>query len=977
VSRGVLPPREAAELMKKIAQAISYAHIEGVVHRDLKPGNVLIDRDGQPRVTDFGLAKRVESAEGGTDASAAQRTATGEILGTPSYMPPEQAAGKLKEIGPPVDIYSLGAVLYCLLTGRPPFQAANPLDTLIQVLDQEPVSPRQLNVNVPRDLETICLKCLQKEPRHRYGSAQELVDELQRFLDGKPILARPVSRAERVWRWCRRNPVPAGLGAAVWLLLVAIAVGSTFSAVTISREKQEADSQRALADARATAEKVARDDADAQRRLANRHEGEARQSLYAAQLNLAQQAWENDNVPHALRLLEAHNPEKDKPDCRTFEWYHLWHLCHADRQILRGHTGPVLGVVFLADGNTLISAGADGTVRLWDAAAGKEVGRLDGLPRPVQALAASPDGRTLVTAAATGQIQVWDVPTRRLRTALPQRPAQSLAFAPDGKTVAIGGQDNVLLWDMDGGKPRATLKAPELIVSAVAFSGDGRLLAAGGEWEGAARAAVWDLATSKEIVRLKRRDETSGVRLPPQFLGVGHISSVALSPDGKLLATGHTYSSDNGNGETVVKLWGLTTGNQVGTLAGHTEGITAVAFTDRGRALAAADGAGTVRLWDTMTHRERGVYRSHRDAVLCLAFSSDGATLATGAADGEIKLWEAVPERERLTLHPDQQGIPSIALSADGATLATGGSNGTTRLWDVRTGRPLPSLEGQGGQFVAMSPDGRTLATGSNDGRVQLWDLATRRLQRTLSGSAREFSEEPLPLAYAPDGRMLAAVAAGRKDKTVILWDPTDGRQIAVLQGHPNKISALAFAPDGRTLAVASGEPIYQFNKAHDLRLWEVATRQVRGTLPTPGGAVTALAYSPDGKLLAGSFADSGSAPAQVGGFLWTVQGGTVLWDVAEAKQVRTFSGHKNFVWAVGFSPDGRTLATAGHDGLVKLWDPAGGEERATLKGHTGPVHALAFARDNTLLITASGAPVELLNGGGEVLLWRAGRAIP
>lgn len=302
VGRGVLPPREAAELLRQIALAIGYAHVEGVVHRDLKPANVLLDRDGQPRVTDFGLAKHVEGDHSGM-------TATGQILGTPSYMPPEQAGGDRDNIGPLSDIYSLGAILYCLLTGRPPFQAATPVETLMQVMTREPVGPRQLNSDVPRDLETICLKCLEKEPEQRYSSAQELADELQRFLEGRPIHARPISGPARAIRWCRRNPVVAGLTAAVAALLVVGSVVSSSLAVEARSRAVEAEhsAQRARLEAERADENYRKaqaeteranksfEQAETQRKSAetNAERAEAAkqqsdQSLYVAHMNLAQ-----------------------------------------------------------------------------------------------------------------------------------------------------------------------------------------------------------------------------------------------------------------------------------------------------------------------------------------------------------------------------------------------------------------------------------------------------------------------------------------------------------------------------------------------------------------------------------------------------------------------------------------------------------------------------------------------------------------
>jgi serine/threonine protein kinase len=254
-----LPPKQAAERVEALARAMHAAHQAGIVHRDLKPANVLLTEDGQLKITDFGLARKLDQTG---------QTATGAIMGTPSYMAPEQAGGRSKEVGPAADVYALGAILYELLTGRPPFKAATAMDTIIQVVEQEPVAVRVLQPGVPRDLETICRKCLQKEPTKRYVSARALEEDLRRYLEGRPIVARPVGKAERSWRWCRRNPVVAGLSAAVAVALMMGTAVATYYAVQ----------------ARAGEKLI-------------------RRQLYTAKINLAQNAWRDGLYPRMIDLL--------------------------------------------------------------------------------------------------------------------------------------------------------------------------------------------------------------------------------------------------------------------------------------------------------------------------------------------------------------------------------------------------------------------------------------------------------------------------------------------------------------------------------------------------------------------------------------------------------------------------------------------------------------------------------------------------
>jgi serine/threonine protein kinase len=334
LSRFTKDHRAAARLLATVARAVHPAHQRGTLHRDLKPGNILLDAQGQPHVTDFGLAKRVKG-----DRALTQ---SGAIVGTPSYMAPEQAAAK-KGLSTAADVYSLGAILYELLTGQPPFRAETPLDTLLQVLEREPERPCSFNPDLDRDLETICLKCFEKDPQGRYASAEALTADLERWLAGEPISARPVSNVERLWRWCRRNPVVTSLLAAVAGALLLGTVVASYFAARANSNAREANQEKLRAN-----EKVA--EAIRERELARRH-------LYVAKLQLAQTAWRDAEIGRLLDLLEEQRPKSGQEDLRGFEWYYLWRLCHSDLVTLKGHTGTVRSVAFSPDGRRIASGG--------------------------------------------------------------------------------------------------------------------------------------------------------------------------------------------------------------------------------------------------------------------------------------------------------------------------------------------------------------------------------------------------------------------------------------------------------------------------------------------------------------------------------------------------------------------------------------------------------------------------------------------
>jgi hypothetical protein len=470
VREAPLPPKEAAHVVEQLARGMAYAHERGVVHRDLKPENVLLAEDGTPKVTDFGLAKRVEGGSG--------LTQTGAVMGTPSYMAPEQASGQGKAVGPAADIYALGAVLYRLLTGRPPFQAATQLETILQVVADEPVAPTRLNAKVPRDLETICLKSLQKQPGKRYASAAALAEDLRRYQAGEPIAARPVTFWERSWKWVRRHPAQAAVyGLALAVAFLGLVGGG------IAWRWQEAETASALAEAARRQEETLRQQAESAGRQAVeanektqvalkneqealRHNAEARKLLekanaraewlvYAGKIAQAQSAWRENDARLARDTLD-----ECRWDFRGWEHDYLWTLFNSNQQTFLGHTNYVTSVAFSPDGQRLVSGSQDKTLKVWDAQTGRDALTLKGHTGWVWSVAFSPDGKRLVSGGDDDTLKLWDAQTGQHTLTLKGHTfaVTSVAFSPDGKRLVSGSQDKTLkVWDAQTGQDTLTL----------------------------------------------------------------------------------------------------------------------------------------------------------------------------------------------------------------------------------------------------------------------------------------------------------------------------------------------------------------------------------------------------------------------------------------------------------------------------------------------------------------------------------------
>jgi WD40 repeat protein len=931
--------------MATVARAVHYAHQRGILHRDLKPANILLDVQGQPHVTDFGLAKRVDVDRG--------LTQSGVIVGTPAYMAPEQAAAQ-KDLTTAVDVYSLGAILYELLTGRPPFQGETMLEVLRAVVEQAPTRPRSLDPRTDRDLETICLKCLEKEPAKRYGSAEALAEDLERWLRGEPILARPVGPVGRAMRWARRRPAVAALCAALVLVLLSGVVTTGWGWLEAEQARQAEEDQRLQAEAaerRALhlAGEEAQQRASAQRRqrqaatLALGHglsmceqEQVSRGMLWVAHgleiapadaadlqrlLRTELAAWSSQ--VHPLDAVLQHPPEPDvwawSPDGNTVLLTEdgqgrLWSLSTGQP------LGPPLDLPepefvaaahFNGDGRVLLTY-HERTLRRWAAATGKALGRPLILPKPIEEVAVSADGRRFATATQDGTMQVWETATGQADGPAMLHPSKHLhlALSRDGKVLLSAGQDSLnRFWQVATGKEFGPLVGLGTFVRFVAFSPDGQTtVTAGG-----AKAILLDAAKGRQ----------RGQLLDNQ----AEIRDLAYSPDSKRLATAGL--------DGVIRLWDVASGSLVcaGAAHGSRAPLNAVAFSRDGKLLVAGSNDGTARLWEVadgrLSYEPHGAPVPHESPVVAVAFAPGDRIFLTSTLH--------LPRRQRATWrwqvasgqrcrHALAGGGPdrtpsAVALTPDSKTILLGMTDGTARLLDGTTGKPAtPRLRGGAGlQVVGFTPDGRALLTRGPKDRAQLWDAATgQRLGQPVPWQGG-------PVVLSPNGRRLLTFP---DHDTAQLWEITTGLPVGAALKHPATIGPVAFSPDSRAVATAGGK---------EGRFWDAGTGQPRGRPLAQGDIITALAYSPTGTLLATASRDA------------TVR----LWDVATAVPRGKPLRHRDEVLAIAFSPDGKRLLTGG-TGEARLWDLARPEPISLKLGEVDWVRAVAFSPDGKCLLTGA-----------------------
>ena len=886
--------RSVAQIGRQTAQALAYAHARGIVHRDIKPSNLMLDIAGIVWITDFGLAK----------ASDDGLTATGDLVGTLRYMAPERFRGQA-DAG--ADIYGLGLTLYELLSLRPAFAASDRLELLGQIQTDEPARLRSIDGRIPRDLETIVFKAIDKEPARRYASAALLAEDLRRFLDDEAITARRASAIERLMKFARRQRAVAALGA---LFLIAVLVG----VAGISWKWREALSNLNLANVQRQSALENLTIANEQRSVAQLKSREAAEKaatlerqLYVNHIQLAQNAWNTDSSAAVFDILS-----RCRPELRDWEWSYLRRLCHLEELAIEGGR---IGLAFSPDGRWVAAADRTHRVKLWDTGRGDLVRTQVGHSNTVYSIAFSPDGRLLATGSRDSTIKLWDAPTGNLHRTLEPHGSwvRSVAFSPDGTRLVSGsGADQftpgktaeLILWDVASGRELRRFAGPHDRIFGVAYRPDDK-----------------EIASIDCDASLKLWDPDSGL-LKHRLVGhANDIDCVAYSPDGRILATA-------GRDQLAI-LWDVAGAKILHTLRGHDSSIASLDFSPDGNLLVSADSNAAIKLWDLGNGSEIAHLRNS-SGVTGVRYSPTGQQLATVGVDHEVKLWDpsTFNSVEYRTLGGHRGWCYRCAYTPDGKNLATTGW-GVVRLWDASTGRHVRDFEtgfGSGIYGFAIRSDGRMIAMAQERGptHIDLVDVESSRFRR-LEGHRATVN----CLAFAPRGVILASAG---DDMDIRLWDSVGGRTVATLAGHTAAVLALAFSQDGMLLASQGQDSTVRIWDVAQARLIRVHDGLPRWQSPSHG---CSLAFSPDGKHLAAAHSDD----------LVTI------WDVATGAEVRALSGHREAVNSVAFLNQGRAV-TASDDRTVKLWDLASGENVLTLRGHSGAVLGLACRPDGSQIAT-------------------------
>lgn len=935
-----IPPKEAAQLITKLAEAIHVAHVEGVLHRDLKPSNVLLTEDGTPKITGFGLAKS-------TSCCAA----------------PELARGKSDSMRPSVDVYGLGAILYECLTGRSPFDAGTAIDT-------EPIPPEKLNQELDPGLSLVCLKCLHHNAERRYPTAQELAKDLNRYLNGEPIQAQSVGQTNRARTWIRRHPVVSFLMTALLVIFgvslcrVYLQLGKAETALASERNALKAAKQ-----AKAS-ESVLREMEQIARKQAEQNAKRGRADLYLNQVALAYREW-NQGFPEQAKALLHQCPE----ELRDWEWHFTQRLCHKEILTTVPHPWGLSKVQYSPEGTILSAASWGAKVQNWDPRTGHRLLTFSGHSSNVFGLAYSPDGSRLASAGAVlptgGEVRIWNVKTgfQNQRLLIPEASAVSVAWSHDGRYLVAGdNQGTIHVWDSTSGKKLremkghgghvtqivfhptknecasasldklvkiwnvekgtevATLREHGGWVHGLAYNFDGTQIATGGGASSPGVVKIWETKTYKQALVLREHERT--------------VSSVAFSPDGKWLASG--------SADRKVRIWDVETGDLKATLTGHEHTVSGVAFRPDGKQLASCSWDGTIRTWSFPKEKQERVLVGAATFVTSVTYDPQGTKLATGSSDlgtgAEIRIRNAKTQQVLQTLREHKRPILDLAFSPNGKQLASASYDNSVILWDAEKGTVLHQWNDHPRfppKCLAFTKDGKILAAAGDGDQVVLWDTATGKKIRELSQNLPAKHDFVNDLSFSDDGKLLA-VSHIRKTN---VWDVEQGKGLFTVRDDASVVG-IKMIGEGKSLISVSGTTV---------KIWDLGKKRLVKTIYGHGPEASCAAFAPEGQALVTGHSDH------------TVR----VWDLSTGK-ITTYRGHNDQIEQVAWHPTEEHVASVSRDRTLRLWHLRRSQKQVPLRQgqraiafHPEGAQRAVAAKDNLILLqkSATGTTTRTLNG--------------
>jgi len=883
------------EFFRQVCDGINHAHQKGIIHRDIKPSNILVpiqDDKPVPKIIDFGISKAITQPL----TEKTSYTEHGQLLGTPEYMSPEQADMAYQDVDTRSDIYSLGVLLYELLTGTTPFDAkrfrAGGIDQIQQIICQEePRTPSALLTSLGdkakeiaesrrtqiitltrrlhRELEWIPMKAMRKDRTRRYHSASELADDIQNYFTGTPLIAGPESTVYRARKFVRKH---AGSVATAALLLLVIIMDLVTSILMGCRAEQAREHEAA---ARVEAEQ-ARDKEAALRaeveqalaraenaeRLAEEKAEDYRRSLYVNHIALADASYRDGNVKRTQELLEA-----CPNDLRGWEWNRLDRISDQSIMTIAG-ADELESAILSPDGKFIVSNGWGSTVTLWDAEHGTELKTLSGHEDNVL----------------------------------------NVALSPDGKQIASGSKDKtVRLWDVETGSEIATLRGHAKGVGSVRFSPDGKRVASAEYYD---VIKIWDCATGKEMINIQKGSDAGGKRR--------YVGGLAFSPDGRHIASG-------ADGE--IRVWDANSGAEVMTIAAaHKDRVMNVAYSPDGKHLVSCGGPDPrIRIWDVATGEETMSLRTRRQWLDYVNYDHTGKYIVSGGLDSAIDIWEAASGENLMTLRGHHWGTRSAVFSPNSSRIISSGLDQTIKVWDISSSPeqffiPTPSPM----KSVWFSPDGRRFATkGSGLSPLTLWDAMAGVELRRLGNTAIVYD-----CAFSPDGKRIVLAEWRHR---IRVWDVETGVQRTVFRGHDkNPVVSVAYSPDGRSIASPNREVI---------SIWDASTgAELMRLEDEKASDIRSLTYSPDGSRLISY------GPDKI----------IRVWDVASGKRILAIETEGGAKGRIAISHDGKLIALSGEDSTIPIWDATNGKQLMTLRGHNGPVTAVSFSPVADRLVSCS-----------------------